>query len=85
MSEWVLVTTSNTAANPRHHLWRNKDWWYLRVTMHNTRLDKSMSQLHSLRTKDIDVAMRRRDKVLATIIQTYGHVVRRSGGCRARS
>lgn len=82
MSNWVLISTANCAGNPRHHIWSNKGWWYLRVTMLNTETHVSVQRRYPLRTRELDVAMRRRDKALAFIINLHGQVVRKAGGRR---
>lgn len=75
MSDWMFVSTPNCLTRPRHHLWPNKGWWYLVVTMYNVQTRQSVKQRYNLHTKDIDIAMRRRDKALHVIVQTYGQTV----------
>lgn len=52
-------------SNENHHLWNNNGTWYLHYTVHPTPLTKSRIR-HSLGTKDLETARRRRDQILAT-------------------
>ena len=46
--------------NPNHHLWNNRGVWWCHVTV------------HKLKTRDIEKARARRDKIFASIQQHFG-------------
>lgn len=51
------------ASNPLHHLWNNNGTWWLHCTVHRPDYTKDRVRL-SLRTADLEEAMRRRDAEL---------------------
>lgn len=52
-----------SAADPDHHLWRNGRLWWVAFTVHRGHLQQRVR--HSLGTRDVAEARRRRDEVLA--------------------
>ena len=65
--------SSQAAAHPDHHLWRNGRLWWVAFTVHLPGWQKERVRL-SLGTADLDEARRRRDQVL--------HDYPRSTGCQ---
>jgi hypothetical protein len=51
--------------NPRHHLWCNNGTWWAHYTLHFDGRKRRMRR--SLRTSSIEVALRRRDELLARL------------------
>ena len=57
--------------NPNHHLWNNRGVWWCHVTVHKP--DSTAERLRfSLKTRDIEKARARRDKIFASIQQHFG-------------
>ncbi len=52
--------------NPNHHLWNNNGTWFIHYTIHPTFLTKKRIR-HSLRTKSLADARRRRDEIFADL------------------
>lgn len=50
-------------ANPLHHLWNNNGTWWLHYTEHLADFTKRRVR-RSLRTADLELAIRRRDEAL---------------------
>ena len=58
--------------NPNHHLWNNRGVWWCHVTVHKP--DSTAERLRfSLKTRDIEKARARRDKIFASIQQHFRH------------
>lgn len=67
--------------NPNHHLWNNRGVWWCHVTVHKP--DSTAERLRfSLKTRDIEKARARRDKIFASIQQHFGIAAYKS--CRER-
>ena len=52
--------------NSNHHLWNNHGTWFLHYTVHPTPFTKDRIR-HSLGTKDIRIARKRRDTIFAQL------------------
>ena len=52
--------------NPDHHLWDNNGTWFVHYTVHPDALTSERVR-RSLRTKDLDVARRRRDSLFTSL------------------
>lgn len=52
-------------SNPRHHLWCNNGTWWVHYTIHFDCRKRRIRR--SLRTRSLDVAIRRRDELLARL------------------
>lgn len=56
--------------NPNHHLWNNRGVWWCHLTVHKT--DATSERLRfSLKTRDVDNARNRRDRILRDIAEHY--------------
>ncbi|MBL9152014.1 MAG: hypothetical protein JNK37_06005 [Verrucomicrobiales bacterium] len=52
--------------NPNHHLWNNRGTWWCHFTLHKP--DYTAERIRvSLKTRDLELARRRRDTLLAAI------------------
>jgi hypothetical protein len=74
-----MINTQDTAARPaasklsirvsednrRHHLWNNNGTWWLHYTEHLADFTKRRVR-RSLRTHDLELAIRRRDEALGS-------------------
>lgn len=54
-------------ANPLHHLWNNNGTWWLHYTEHLADFTKRRVR-RSLRTHDLELAIRRRDEALQSAV-----------------
>ncbi len=54
--------------NPNHHLWNNNGTWFIHYTIHPTMLTKKRIR-HSLGTKSLAEARRRRDAIIGELSQ----------------
>ena len=52
-------------SNPRHHLWCNNGTWWVHYTIHFDCRKRRIRR--SLRTRSLDVAIRRRDELFARL------------------
>ncbi len=52
--------------NPTHHLWNNNGTWWLHYTEHLADFTKRRVR-RSLRTHDLELAIRRRDEALSPV------------------
>jgi hypothetical protein len=52
-------------SNPRHHLWCNNGTWWVHYTIHFDCRKRRIRR--SLRTRSLDIAIRRRDELLARL------------------
>ena len=52
-------------SNLNHHLWNNRGVWWCHFTVHQK--SKSKRMRFSLKTEDIDIARRRRDKIFSDL------------------
>lgn len=70
---WRLVENKNAKKNDVHHLYQNHglDWW-INFTLHDLSTYKSKRFRFSLKTKDVEKAKKRRDKILKEIKIKYG-------------
>ena len=56
--------------NPNHHLWNNRGVWWCHLTVHKN--DATSERLRfSLKTRDLDSARERRDRILRDIAEHY--------------
>ncbi|MGJ8676872.1 MAG: hypothetical protein ACSHX0_05100 [Akkermansiaceae bacterium] len=56
--------------NPNHHLWNNRGVWWCHLTVHKN--DATSERLRfSLKTRDVDNARNRRDRILRDIAEHY--------------
>ncbi len=62
MNEGQLAVRVNPA-NSNHHLWNNNGTWFVHYTRHEPGFTKIRCR-HSLRTKSVAEARRRRDVIL---------------------
>lgn len=53
------------ASNPRHHLWCNNGTWWVHYTIHFGFRKRRIRR--SLRTRSLDVAIRRRDDLFSRL------------------
>lgn len=59
----TLAPTRNVG-NPNHHLWNNRGTWWCHFTIH--RPDYTAERIRvSLRTKNLEIARERRDRLFA--------------------
>ena len=52
--------------NPNHHLWNNRGTWWCHFTLHKPDYTAERVRV-SLKTRDLELARRRRDTLLAAI------------------
>lgn len=64
--------------NPDHHLYNNNGTWWVHYTVYPTRATAERIR-RSLGTRDLATARRRRDELLAALMQTGGPAMRSSG------
>jgi hypothetical protein len=56
--------------NPNHHLWNNRGVWWCHLTVHKP--DATAERLRfSLKTRDVDQARERRDRIFRQIAEHY--------------
>ena len=56
--------------NLNHHLWNNRGVWWCHLTVHKS--DATAERLRfSLKTRDVDQARHRRDKIFTDITKHY--------------
>jgi hypothetical protein len=67
------LVTRRTDTNPNHHLWNNNGTWWIRFTLRST-AGESIRPAYSLKTADLDVARRKRDRILAAIEAKSGNI-----------
>ncbi|MCP5540614.1 MAG: hypothetical protein H7A52_10795 [Akkermansiaceae bacterium] len=53
-------------ANPNHHLWNNRGTWWCHFTVHQSDYTAERVRV-SLKTRDLNLARRRRDELLAAL------------------
>lgn len=59
-------------ANTNHHLWNNRGVWWCHLTIHQT--DATVQRMRfSLKTKDLDKARERRDRIFRKISEESTH------------
>jgi hypothetical protein len=57
--------------NPNHHLWNNRGVWWCHLTVHKA--DATTERVRfSLKTRDLEKARERRDRILRDISRHYG-------------
>ena len=72
MSNWTVTVRRKNEMKPTHHLWLNRNIWWLVISLYNKETRKTMRHRQSLRTEDQAVAIKRRDKVLQALYAAYG-------------
>lgn len=72
MSNWTITTRKPIKDNPNHHLWLNRKTWWIVLTMYNKDTHQTTRHRQSLRTGDLIIAKKRRDKVLASLYAKFG-------------
>ena len=56
--------------NENHHLWNNRGMWWCHVTVHKS--DSTSERMRfSLKTKDVEKARERRDRIFLKIAEHY--------------
>ncbi|MEJ6778842.1 MAG: hypothetical protein QNK86_05130 [Akkermansiaceae bacterium] len=65
----VKLSVRIDAANPLHHLWNNNGTWWCHFTLHLAGYQKKRIRM-SLRTSDLNKAMRKRDLLFARLTPT---------------
>jgi hypothetical protein len=56
--------------NENHHLWNNRGMWWCHVTVHKS--DSTSERMRfSLKTKDVEKARERRDRIFLKIAEYY--------------
>lgn len=71
MSNWTVTVRRKNEMKPTHHLWLNRNIWWLVISLYNKETRKTMRHRQSLRTEDQAVAIKRRDKVLQALYAAY--------------
>lgn len=61
-----LTMKDTNQPNENHHLWSNRGVWWIVLTFSDEKT--SIRIRHSLRTKDVEKARARRDRVMRAII-----------------
>jgi hypothetical protein len=61
----VRLVCSRQRGNRNHHLFDNNGTWWIQITVHNGPFSERVRQ--SLKTRDVSVARRRRDAILARL------------------
>lgn len=69
---WVLMENKNIKNNDAHHIYKNSGCYWINFTFHNIPRHQSKRFRFSLKTKDFEVAKKRRDKILNEIRIKYG-------------
>ena len=59
------------ADNPNHHLWNNNGTWYIHYTVYPTPVTAERVR-RSLKTKDLEIARRKRDRLFAQFTVARG-------------
>ena len=72
MSNWTVTVRRKNEMKPTHHLWLNRNIWWLVISLYNKETRKTMRHRQSLRTEDQAVAIKRRDNVLQALYAAYG-------------
>ena len=72
MSNWTVTVRRKNEMKPTHHLWLNRNIWWLVISLYNKETRKTMRHRQSLRTEDQAVAIKRRDKVLQALYAASG-------------
>lgn len=72
MSDWTLICMGKSLQRPRHHLYFNRYNWCVVFVLKNKTTGASKKYCQNLKTSDLGTAMRRRDKILAALEDTYG-------------
>ena len=62
----TLASLRISDSNPNHHLWNNNGTWWLHYTEHLADFTKRRVR-RSLRTHDLELAIRRRDEALSSV------------------
>lgn len=63
MTSTTQLSVRINPANPNHHLWNNHGTWFIHYVVHPTPFTKERIR-HSLHTKSLEEARRRRDELL---------------------
>jgi hypothetical protein len=70
----LRLTIRSSKNNPNHHLWFNNGTWWCHFTLKST-VGTSARKRISLKTKDLENAKTRRDKILQAIQTAAGGIV----------
>ncbi|HEV7404685.1 MAG TPA: hypothetical protein VGO11_17220 [Chthoniobacteraceae bacterium] len=65
MTSTTQLSVRINPANPNHHLWNNHGTWFIHYVVHPTPFTKERIR-HSLHTKSIEEARRKRDALLGS-------------------
>jgi len=71
--EPLHLAIRRTPENPDHHLWNNNGTWWLHFTLRSATGTVKRTRL-SLKTRDIEAARRKRDRILAAIQSKSGGI-----------
>lgn len=74
MSNWRLVYNDSDAKNNNHHIYKNRGVWWIHFTMVNVARNVSGRQRHTLKTRDVEKARKRRDNIIKAVISDYGRI-----------
>lgn len=72
MSNWTIISRPTDRKKQNHHIWQNRGIWWIVFSLYNKDTNKTYRHRQSLRTRDEQVARRRRDIVLAALVNKYG-------------
>lgn len=72
MSNWIISTRKKVKEPSTHHLWSNHGVWNIVLTLHNKATGKTIRHRQTLKTSNLALAIRRRDKILHQLYTTYG-------------
>ena len=70
MNRKLKLSMRATDGNPNHHLWNNRGVWWCHFTLHLPNATAERMRF-SLRTRDLDKARDRRDRILHDIETRY--------------
>jgi hypothetical protein len=70
MKKTSKVVMKINDGNENHHLWNNRGIWWCHVTIHKS--DATSERMRfSLKTKDVEKARERRDRIFKKIAEVY--------------
>ena len=67
------LATRRTGSNPDHHLWNNHGTWWCYFTLRSAMGETKRHRI-SLRTHDLEIARRRRDRILNDLHAKSGNI-----------
>jgi hypothetical protein len=70
MKKTATVVMKINDGNENHHLWNNRGIWWCHVTIHKA--DATSERMRfSLKTKEVEKARERRDRIFKKIAEVY--------------